>query len=147
MDALDYAWKAATVWTVGFVPLTELYIAVPTGMALGLDPVSAVLWTVLGNYAPVLLIHWAYERLRRMPQLAAWFDRLASRRWRERIETGGPLAIILLTPLAGVWATAVTMKALRIDSNGFLLWSFVSVVGFSALTAVLVGLGVDFLAA
>ena len=38
------------------------------------------------------------------------------------------------------------MKALRIDSNGFLLWSFVSVVGFSALTAVLVGLGVDFLA-
>lgn len=141
--ALAYGWKAATVWFVGFVPVFEFYIAVPTGMALGLDPFSAVIWTVAGNWPPALLVHFGYERLRRADRVGRWFDRLAAGRWRRPIETGGPLWILLLTPLAGIWATAVTAKVAGLRARMFLVWSFVSVLGFSTLTAALVVGGVE----
>lgn len=140
---LAYAWKAATVWFVAFVPIFELYIAVPTGIALGLDPVSAVIWTVAGNWPPALLVHWGYERLRQVGRVGRWFEQLATGRWRRSLEAGGPLWILLLTPLAGIWAMAVTAKVAGLRARMFLLWSFVSVFGFSVVTAALVVAGVE----
>jgi hypothetical protein len=54
----DYWAKAISVWFIGFFPLAEIYVAVPAGIAMGLDTGSAVLWGSAGNYAPVLLLHY-----------------------------------------------------------------------------------------
>ena len=50
---LDYVARAASAWFLGFFPFVEIYVAVPTAFAFGLDPSSAVVWPVLGNVTPV----------------------------------------------------------------------------------------------
>jgi len=46
MEPMDYAWRAATAWFLGFAPVAEIYVAVPAALAMGLDPVSVVAWAV-----------------------------------------------------------------------------------------------------
>lgn len=89
MEPTDYAWRAATAWFLGFAPVTEIYVAVPAALAMGLDPVSVVAWTVAGNYAPVPLVHLLYERLVGMPRVRGWFERLVSDKFAARIERQG----------------------------------------------------------
>jgi hypothetical protein len=141
---VGYWGAAAATWWIGFFPLAELYIAVPAGVALGLDYPSAVLWTLFGNYAPILVIRLAFDRMMRHASIGQFLQnkvaRRVSSRWRERLERN-PLWLLLLTPLAGVWATAVACEAARLKPVAYLLWTFLSILIFSMATAVLLKLG------
>jgi hypothetical protein len=37
---IEYLTKAWATFLIGFVPVAEIYVAVPAGMAMGLDPIS-----------------------------------------------------------------------------------------------------------
>ena len=86
----DYAAKAATAWFLGFFPFFEIYVAVPAAIAMGLDPVSAVIWTVLGNYLPVPLIVIFYRQLLNHQRLGPWLAKLASPRAKGLLDSYGP---------------------------------------------------------
>lgn len=68
--------KAAAAWFMGFFPYFEIYVAVPAAIALGLDYVSAVAWSVFGNYTPVLLIHFLYKQMIKNERINRWFENL-----------------------------------------------------------------------
>jgi len=140
----EYLTDALATFTVGFFPMAEIYVAVPTGMALGLDPVSAVAWAALGNYAPVLLIHWLYDLLLAVPRVGGWLGGLASEKVRARVEAGGAWFYLVMTPVIGTWALAVTVKVLRVPGRRFLLPSLVSVTASGALVAILIAVGISF---
>ena len=76
-----YVIKAATAWFIGFVPFFGIYVAVPAAIALELDYVSAIVWASLGNFTPVLLVVFAFERLRRLPRLGPWLETRSSERF------------------------------------------------------------------
>lgn len=143
-ESASYWAAAAATWWIGFFPLAELYIALPAGLAMGLDYGSAVFWTVFGNATPLFVIRFGFQWLMSRPRIGTFLERNVARRvserWRARLELN-PLWLIVLTPLAGVWATAVLCETIRLKPTAWLSWSVLSVVLFSIATAVLVHAG------
>lgn len=140
---MEYWLKALTVWMLGFFPLTEIYIAIPIGLGMGLDAVSTVLWGVAGNYAPVLLLHHSYGRLMRHPRAGTWLQRRHSPRLKRQMDKRGFWFVLLVTPWSGVWIMAVTVKLAGMHDRPFLLASFLSVAGYAIAIAAAIALGVE----
>ncbi len=133
---LDYAARAASAWFLGFFPFFEIYVAVPAAFAFGLDPVSAVVWPVLGNVTPVFLIVFAYEQLVRVERLRGWLQGRRSARFERWIERYGAPFVLLVTPWIGVWAVAATAQALGMQRATLVGFSVVSITAYAILIAV-----------
>jgi uncharacterized membrane protein len=140
---LEYLARGWAVCLIGFVPLAEIYVAVPAGLALGLSPASAVGWSVAGNWAPIPLVHLLYEWLRRVPRIREALGRLASERVRARVERGGFWFYLLVTPLVGTWALAAAVKLLGVPPRRFLIPSLLSVLAFGVAIAAAIAAGVE----
>jgi uncharacterized membrane protein len=137
----DYVVGAAAAWFVGFFPLAEIYVAVPAAMAAGLDDVSAVIWPVLGNFTPVILIQLLDSWLMGFGRIRNWFARLYSGRFQRWIDRYGTWFIVLITPWIGVWAIAVTAKALGLRASRLLPATFVSILLYAIALVILIRSG------
>ncbi|WP_219729918.1 small multi-drug export protein [Sodalinema gerasimenkoae] len=140
---IEYLEKAVSAWFVGFFPATEIYVAVPLAIALGLDSVSSVFWPLLGNFSPVLLIEFLYEQLLRIPRLRSWFKRLRSERVIRYLNRWGGWFVFVMTPWTGVWAMAITLKFLGMRRRRILITTFISIFIYAVALATLIRFGVD----
>lgn len=140
---IEYIGKAAVAWFVGFFPFLEIYLAVPAAIAAGLDYFSAVFWSVLGNFTPVLLIIFAHDRLMRIERLKSWLTGRRSERFQRAVDKYGGWAIILITPWVGIWVVAATAQALGMSRNVLIWFSLASIVLYAVLIAVAVALGIE----
>ncbi|NMG22485.1 hypothetical protein [Brasilonema bromeliae] len=140
---MDYISKAFLVWFLGFFPASEIFVAVPSGIALGLDYCSTVVWSVTGSYIAILLIHYGYEFFSQIPQVKTWLDHFSSQRFKNWIDIYGIGFVLLITPLLGVWVMSVTMKVFKMDSGRFLVYSFISVVISAVALTALTYTGID----
>lgn len=143
MVMLDYIVGALGAWLIAFLPLTGIYIAVPAAVAAGLDNLSVVIWAVFGNYMPIVVIHWLYERLMRIERVRILLRRLVSQQIKVQIDRWGLWFVLLLTPLAGVWLVAITVKSLGMESRRFLLASFVSILGYAIVILIALRFGIS----
>lgn len=143
MSITEYIAKAAGVWFTGFFPLAEIYVAVPAGIAVGLDYVSVVFWSVFGNITPILLIVLFYEQMMRHDRLRRWLSRFSSDKFKARIDKYGTWFVLLVTPWTGVWVMAVTAKALSMDSRRLVIYACISVFVYAVVIVLLIGAGVD----
>lgn len=139
----EYIARAAGAWFLGFFPLAEIYVAVPGAVAAGLDDLSVVFWTVFGNFTPILLINFLYEWLMRFERVRGWFSRLISERVKERVNRWGMWFVLVVTPWVGVWAMAVTAKALGMNSRRFLIAAFVSILIYAVGLLILLRTGIS----
>lgn len=140
---LDYAARAASAWFLGFFPFFEIYVAVPAAFGLGLDPLSAVVWPVLGNVTPVLLIVLGYERLMRVERVRAWLLGRRSARFERWIDRYGAPFVLLVTPWIGAWAVAVTAQALGMQRAALVGFSTVSITVYAIAISVGLAFGLD----
>lgn len=140
---IEYIASAATVWFLGFFPLFEIYVAIPAGVAMGLDPASNVAWSVFGNFTPILLIHYGYGQLRRVTRVRDWLDRRSSERFRRWLDRWGVWCVLVVTPWTGVWIMAATMRSLGMDSARFLVYSLASILIYAVALVALIELGVS----
>lgn len=136
-----YLVKAAGAWFAGFFPLAEIYVAVPAAVAVGLDDLSVIFWTVSGNFTPALLIHFLYEWLSRSARVRAWLEWLSSEKARERINRYGLGFVLLFTPWTGIWIMAVAARALGMDAKRFLAASLTSILAYAIVLLLLIRLG------
>lgn len=143
MDWSGYWVRAAGTWFTGFFPLAEIYVAVPVGIATGLDPVSVVFWAVLGNFMPVPLIHYGYEHLLRWAWLRNWLARIQSESLQASVNRYGYWFVLVITPWTGVWVMAVAAKALRLRAPVLFWATFKSIVLYAVAIAALIYAGVD----
>ena len=143
LPLLDYAARAASAWFLGFFPFFEIYVAVPAAFAFGLDPVSAVVWPVLGNVTPVFLIVFGYERLMRVERLRSWLLGRRSVRFERWIDRYGAPFVLLVTPWIGVWAVAATAQALGMQRATLVGYSLVSISVYAILISVGIVFGFD----
>lgn len=147
MSALDYIAAAALAWLVGFLPLFEIYIAIPVGLAAGLDPVSATAWSAFGNIVPLWLVDLGYERLRRIERIDHYLAKLRRERVERILARWGFIAVFVATPLLGVWTMALAAKGLGMSSRPFLVASSISVVIYAVIITVSIKLGLDLIEA
>ncbi len=143
MSGLEYVAAAALAWLVGFLPLFEIYVAIPVGLAAGLDPVSATFWSAFGNIVPLWLVDLGYERLRRIERVDHYLARLRRERVERILDRWGFLAVFVATPLLGVWTMALAAKGLGMASRPFLVASSISVVIYAIIITVSIELGLE----
>ena len=143
MSALECVAAAAFTWLVGFLPLFEIYVAIPVGLAAGLDPVSATLWAAIGNIVPLYLVDLGYEWLRRHERIDRWLAMLRRERVERVLNRYGWLAVFAATPLLGVWTMALAAKALGMATRPFLIASTVSVAIYAVLITASIMLGLE----
>lgn len=129
-------------WLVGFLPIFEIYIAVPTGVALGLTPVAAAFWGTFGNAAVVPVVMLFYDRLLRI----GWFrQRLTGRseRWKASVEKWGVLFVFVMTPILGVWIMSALGLAAGINRSKLVVASLISISVYAGLIAASIAFGLD----
>ncbi|MDX2076450.1 MAG: small multi-drug export protein [bacterium] len=142
MGIVEYGGKAFISWFMGFFPAFEIYGAVPASYALGLGVISSVVWAVFGNLLPVWVIHYGYEYLQNYPRIDAWLDRLASEKVQQRMNRYGIIGVLILTPWVGIWAMALTARALGMKVGRLFLFASISVIGYAIIIAVTLDVGV-----
>jgi uncharacterized membrane protein len=143
---IDYPVRAASAWFLGFFPFFEIYVAVPAAFGLGLDPVSAVVWPVLGNVTPLFVIAYGYERLTRIDRVRRWLQGRRSARLERWVDSYGAPFVLLVTPWIGVWAVAATAKALGMRQAALAAYSAISITAYALVIAAAIALGVDWAA-
>ena len=147
MSAVEYVAAAALTWLVGFLPLFEIYVAIPVGLASGLDPVSATFWAAFGNIVPLYLVDLGYERLRRIERVDRYLSRLRRARVERILDRWGMIAVFVATPLLGVWTMALAAKGLGMSTRPFLIASTISVSVYAVLLTLAILLGLDLITA
>ena len=140
---IEYVGKAALAWVIGFAPFLEIYLAVPAAIVAGLDYFSAVFWSVLGNFTPVLLIAFIHDQLMRVERVKRWLTGKRSERFQRWLDRYGGWAIILITPWVGIWVVAATAQALGMKRSVLIGFSLASIVLYAILIAVAVALGIE----
>jgi uncharacterized membrane protein len=147
VSALEYVAAAALTWFVGFLPLFEIYIAIPVGLTAGLDPVSATAWAAFGNIVPLWLVDLGYERLRGIERVDHYLVKLRRERVERILDRYGWLAVFAATPLLGVWTMALAAKGLGMGSRPFLIASTISVCVYAIIITASILLGLELIEA
>jgi uncharacterized membrane protein len=147
VSVVEYVAAAALAWLIGFLPLFEIYVAIPVGLAAGLDPVSATFWSAFGNIVPLYLVDLGYERLRRIERVDHYLSKLRRERVERILDRWGALAVVVATPLLGVWTMALAAKGLGMSTRPFLIASTISVAAYAVIITLSIMLGLDLLGA
>lgn len=142
---MEYILLALMAWVLGFIPYFEIYLAVPATLALGLDPVSSVVWAGLGNFFAVPVILFMREKLSHIPKIKRWLDKFTYSKYQETVNRMGYLFIIIFTPLAGIWVAAALASTLGYNNKGLMITSALSVAIYGSLTAVATLAGFEFI--
>lgn len=143
MGLVEYVSLAATAWFMGFFPMFEIYLAIPSMMLLGLDGISAVLWAGVGNFLPIPLLAYFYDWLHRFKRLSGWLDRLENHRLSYLMREKGSWIIILVTPLLGSWVVGVIGHSIGMKRLTLLIYSAISIFGYGLLIAWLTSQGIE----
>jgi uncharacterized membrane protein len=143
----EYIAAAGLAWLVGFLPLFEIYVAIPVGLAAGLDPISATVWSALGNIVPLFVVDLGYERLRRIERVDRWLAKLRRARVERILDRYGVVAVFVATPLLGVWTMALAAKGLGMGSRPFLIASTISVCVYAIIITASILLGLELIEA
>ena len=142
---LDYLLYSITAFLMGFVPYFEIYVAVPAAMAMGLDIVSAVVWAGFGNFMAVPLIVFFYNFLSGFPKVRNWLNKLSDNKHEKKIEKYGNLFVLVMTPLVGIWVTAVIAKSVGYSKSNLIVFSLCSIYFYGTLVGLLTLWGFDLL--
>lgn len=93
--------RAACVFGLGFLPVAEGNVAVPTALAFGMNPVLAVGLSVSGTMTQTLLVRRLAGWLLTLPRVTAWWERHLAARARRLFARGGPWAVAVGIPWLG----------------------------------------------
>ena len=119
-----FLWRAASVVGLGFLPVAEGNVAVPVGLALGMDPLSAVLFSVLGTTAQTLLVRALAGWLLAFPRVAGWWERcLTGRTGRLFAWEGVNWVVLLGIPWLGGVPTALGARLAGIRTARYARWA------------------------
>lgn len=142
MEIGEYGGKAFISWFMGFFPMFEIYGAVPASYFLGLGILSSIFWAVYGNLVPVWVIHYGYEYLMTYPRIQKWLKRLSSEKVQQRMNRYGVWAVLILTPWTGIWAMAITARALGMNIGRLFMFATISITVYAVVIATTMDLGV-----
>ncbi len=138
----------AAVFIVAATPLLEIWIAIPMGLAMGLDPVLTAIAAVLGNFIPLLAIVAFFEKVRtwyesRYPDGGGsrGFDRF-QRIWGRY---GLPVAALTAPASIGTHLAIVIILTLGTDAKRTLAWMAFSIIAWAIIVTPLAYYGIAYL--
>lgn len=116
--------KMFATFVLSMLPVTELRLGLPYGIALDLDYSKALFAAVLGNLVPapliILFVRQVFAWLRRHPRMNGWITRLEDKAHlkSEAVKKYGAVGLCMLVaiplPGTGVWTGALVAALLGI---------------------------------
>ena len=144
--------KLTATFIISMVPIIELRLGLPYGIALGLDYTYALCAAVLGNMIPVPFIilfiqkifQWIRKRIKALDGFVSRLEQRADHKG-ELVEKYGPLALILLVgiplPGTGAWTGSLVAALLNVPIKKAVPSIFIGVcLAAAIMTAVTYGL-------
>ena len=112
------------VFLLSMLPVTELRVAIPLGVAWGLAPAESFFWAIGGNFVPIipllLLLGYILRWLKRFKLFAAPLKRLEAhnQRRQEQVRRYGMIGLTLLVavplPGTGIWTGCLVATLLSL---------------------------------
>lgn len=140
--AFPSLWRTASVVSLGFFPLAEGNVAVPVGLALGMNPLLAVFLSVLGTATQTLLARALSGWLLTLPRVAGWWQRrLAGRVGRVFARKGTVWVILIGIPWLGGIPTALGARLTGMSTERYVRWAVGGLVLHASALALLIRVG------
>ncbi len=146
LSQISVGWR---VFFLAMLPVTELRAALPMGVVWGLPVEEAFLWTIAGNFLPVipllLFLRWLYGVLLRSGRFPRLLHKLQSYQEAkgDKVRRYGMIGLTFLVavplPGTGVWTGAVVASVLGLD----LLPAIAAITLGEILAGILVGIAVS----
>ncbi len=145
------AQAALIVFLMAATPTLEIWMAIPAGLALGLDPLTAAAVSLAGNFAPMAGLTLGFERLR------SWyrsrFEKREKRppgRSRRRFDRlweryGMPAAALTAPVTLGTHMVIVIVMSAGTAARPALAWMTLGLLAWAALITSAAVLGMTYL--
>ena len=135
-------WRAASVVGLGFLPVAEGNVAVPVGLALGMNPFSAVFLSVLGTATQTLLTRGLAAWLFSLPGVAGWWERRMAARMERWLARGGiHWGVVVVIPWLGGVPTALAAQLAGMGPVRYARWAIGGLLLHAGTLALLIRLG------
>ncbi len=133
------------VFIVAATPLLEIWIAIPLGLAMGLDPVLTAIAAALGNFIPLLIIVGFFEKVRtwyesRYPDGGGSKGLEKFRRIWDRY--GLPVAALSAPASIGTHLAIIIILMLGTDAKKSLAWMAFSIIAWAIIVTPLAYYGI-----
>lgn len=147
--------KALTTFCISMVPLIELRLGLPYGLASGLNYPVALMAAVLGNMLPVPFIvffieaifKWMRTKIPKLDGLVTKMEKKADNK-KETVEKYGYIGLILLVaiplPGTGAWTGSLVAALMRLEKKKSIPCVFIGIL-IAALIITIVYFGFDYL--
>ncbi|MCK4651866.1 MAG: small multi-drug export protein [Methanosarcinales archaeon] len=136
MDIID-------VFLISISPMQTL-ISVPAGIVAGINPVTVVLVSSIGNILPVFLFYGMIDAIKRFKMISWYLEHAYEKTERYTTKYGG-IGIILATPLLGGYCTEIGVALLGISVYRAILPLFIGLLLKCTILAWLTCSGIDIL--
>lgn len=135
-------WRVASVIGLGMLPIAEGNVAVPVGLALGMNPLLTVGLSVFGTTTQTLLTRGLAGWLFSLPRVAGWWERHLAERTARVFARGGATWVILIgIPWLGGVPTALGAQLAGIGPVRYARWAVSGLVLHAGVLALLIRLG------
>lgn len=137
IEAADGPWQYLLVFVLAAIPLLEVLVVIPIGVALGLDPVAVAVLAFAGNVLPIYGIVLAHGRLSDRLPVRDSGEESARRARARRIWTAyGLPGLAALAPVAtGVHLAAIIALGLGARGRATLAWMTASIAAWTVVIA------------
>lgn len=141
--ALDLG-SLVVVFLLSASPIGEILIAVPVGIALGMEPLLAFTVAYPANLVPIVILLPLLGYLdRRFPRFFNYFTRRGGRFQRGLQGKYGSAIMLLVTPIIGVYAASISSKFLRFSKKRSFVLQSVSVALYGLAEAIGIYFGIQ----
>ncbi|QGG46384.1 small multi-drug export protein [Heliorestis convoluta] len=141
---MEYILLCLTAWFLGFAPTLGIYVAVPSTMLMGLDPISTIIWAGIGNFLPIPLLVYFYDQFTKVEWIKKRLEALKQHRFRKQVKEYGAYMVLVTTPFIGTWVIGVLARAFGMGKTKLFASSAISIAAYSIVFAALTKMGADF---
>jgi len=137
--SLEIIFALVTIILISASPIGEILVAIPAGIALGIDPLLTFAVAYPANLLPTIVLLITMEHFRkRFPRLFNYFSKEGSRLQKYVQGRYGSIGLLLITPLIGVYATSISSMLLGfgkkrsfiLQASGLLIYGGIETLGF-----------------
>jgi len=140
----EFVYAIAVVFLIGAAPWLEVWVAIPVGIAMGLNPVIAFAAAVTGNFVPLIAIVLTYRRAqtwfkgRFLPDPASSSSLGGRRRRFKKLWNRYGVPVVALVAPATIGTHLATILAMMGGSSrkSVLTWMALSLILWGAATSV-----------
>ncbi|MCP8308154.1 MAG: small multi-drug export protein [archaeon] len=136
MVSFEIIFALVTIILISASPIGEILVAIPAGIALGIDPILTFAVAYPANLLPTIFLLMAMEHFKKsFPRIFNYFTKKGSKLQKYIQGRYGSTCLLLITPLIGVYATSISSMLLGFGKKRSFILQAVSLLIYGVIEA------------